>query len=278
LAPVASTTQKGARQTRAATAHGRAPLGSVVALSAGKIHGSKVVLGASAGRHRAPDRLNGPEVARGAGKFHGPEVVLGAGRGRHRAPDGLNGPEVARGAGKLHSPEVVLGTSVHPGSGVARGLYSSHHRAPAGNHCPTAARCPGLYPALRSGRFGSPQGPKKNQIQWTVLDSPGRKTTPLFRGKAERSACVPSRDQIRLCGFDSRRLRRVHSVPPTNLHGASEGRGPSPLWASPTQRGARLGMGRANSAWLARGTLRAPLRGGARPSERGSSLTATNAR
>jgi len=56
------------------------------------------------------------------------------------------------------------------------------------------------------GVLMGPQGPKKNQIQWTVLDSPGRKATPIFRGRTGRSACGPSRNQIRLCGFDSRRL------------------------------------------------------------------------
>ncbi len=58
--------------------------------------------------------------------------------------------------------------------------------------------------ALQPG--GAHQGPKKNQIQWTVLDSPGRMATPLFRGKTGRAGVGPSRDQIRLCGFDSRRL------------------------------------------------------------------------
>jgi len=54
--------------------------------------------------------------------------------------------------------------------------------------------------------FDARQGPKKNQIQWTVLDSPGRKATPVFRGKSGRAAVDPSRNQIPRRGFDSRRL------------------------------------------------------------------------
>ena len=69
--------------------------------------------------------------------------------------------------------------------------------------------------ALVLGVMGA-QGPKKNQIQWTVLDSPGRKATPIFRGRIGRAACGPSRDQSRLCGFDSRRL---HIQKPSNLTG-----------------------------------------------------------
>lgn len=91
--------------------------------------------------------------------------------------------------------------------GASRGLICWPPQRADGRHTLKVVRCPGPYPALRSGRFEVTQGPKMNQIQWTVLDPPGRKATPLFRGETGRAACGPSRDQIRLCGFDSRRLQ-----------------------------------------------------------------------
>ncbi len=156
--------------------------------------------------------LFGPEVTLSGDGFHTAEAVLGAG-GAHHAPAGFTVSRwrSARVAFTMH----WAGSTVRGGSrrkraswlGVRGGLYADHHSALDGHHGPKVARCPGFYPALYSGWFSSPQGPKKNQIQWTVLDSPGRKATPLFRGKTGRATSGPSRDQIRLCGFDSRRLQ-----------------------------------------------------------------------
>lgn len=54
--------------------------------------------------------------------------------------------------------------------------------------------------------FDAPQGPKKNQIQWTGLDSPGRKATPIFRGNPRGRTVARVGTKSARRGFDSRRL------------------------------------------------------------------------
>jgi len=164
---------------------------ALAASAPGGRHGSEVVLGANA----LPD-LDGLTVPSGR-STNAPQDRAEVRRGRLQRLRGAR-------HGRWRPPRTRQ--ALRPRGRARRGW------APwpevAGRSC--------SYPVLRSGRFGSPQGPKKNQIQWTVLDSPGRKATPIFRGKTGRAACVPSRDQIRLHGFDSRRL---HLKSPAILRG-----------------------------------------------------------
>ena len=116
--------------------------------------------------------------------------------------------------------------------------------------------------------IGAPQGPNMDQITRTHLNVPGRQTNPRFRGKTERAAYEPTRDQIRLRGFDSRRLHTIVASPRHFGRGDDRSR----WWASqPKQAATRLraheregdveGEGaRARGASLTEPTIRAPRR------------------